>query len=250
MDVKRFSSIVFLILIGLVFLTTAQINEQNYCSAAVVWTDNFEDGDISDWTVELGTFSVADGSLRGSGATNAIRHASATAYGTWSFDAEIVGMSSVYVSFLAGETSGGIATSCYCLRINRFDMQLLQSTNYQNTLLNTYDPAENIAGWLHIEVIRDASGHFTISVNGTLQLEATDTTHGSSNYFVYYCNADCAIDDIEINDSSGTTTPTNGTETPAPPGIPGFPFAAICLGLLIPLSLVLINRRRNAGKTD
>ncbi len=250
MDVKRFSSIVCLVFIAALLLTNTQSKELNHCNAAVVWTDNFEDGDISDWTVELGTFTATDGSLRGVGATNAIRHGSATASGTWSFDTEIVGMGSVYVSFLAGETSGGIATSCYCLRINRFDMQLLESTNYQNTLLDSYDPAENIAGWVHIEITRDLSGQFSISVNGTAQLEATDTTHGASNYFVYYCNIDCALDNIEIDDSTGTTTTPTGTESPIPPGIPGFPFAAIGLGLLLPISLVLINRRRQAGNTD
>ena len=249
MDIKRYGSIVFLLLIGTLFLTIIHLNDQ-YCSAAVVWTENFEDGDIDDWTVELGTFSVADGSLRGSTTTNAIRHASTTAYGTWEFDTEVVGMSAVYVSFLAGETSGGIATSCYCLRINRFDMQLLQSTSYQNTLLDTYDPTENIEGWLHIEISRDASGQFTISVNGTQQLTATETTYSTSNYFMFYCNANCALDNIEIDDTTGTTTPTTGTTTPTSPGIPGFPFAAIGIGLLIPISLILVRRRRTIGKMN
>jgi hypothetical protein len=250
MDVKRFSSIVFLLLVGALFLWGIHFSEQNSCIAAVVWIDNFSDGDINDWTVELGTFSVADETLRGVGATNAIRHASATASGTWTFDIEIVGMGSVYVSFLAGETSGGIATSCYCLRINRFDMQLLQSTNYQNTLLDEYDPTESIEGWVHIEITRTAVGQCSISVNGTEQITANDATHGTSNFFVFYCNVDCAIDNIEIDDAAGTTTTTNGTETPVPPGIPGFPLAAIGLGLLIPIALVLVNRRRNAGTTE
>jgi hypothetical protein len=246
MNVNRFSSIGLLLLIGVFFLSAVCLNEQNYCAAAVVWADNFEDGDISDWTVELGTFSVNDGSLRGSGATNAISHASTIAYGSWTFDAEITGMSSVYVSFLADEISGGISTSCYCLRINRFDMQLLESTNYHNTMIGLYDPADTIAGWLHIEISRSASGHFTISVNGTQQIAITDTTHSASTFFVFYCNTDCALDNIEINNSAGTTTPPNGTQTPVPPGIPGFPIAAIALGLVVPLSLVLISRRRKA----
>ena len=250
MDVKRFSSIVSLILITTILVTATQVGNQNHCKAIVVWTDDFADGDISDWTVELGTFSAADQTLRGIGATNAIRHASATASGTWTFDIEIVGMGSVYVSFLAGETSGGIATSCYCLRVNRFDMQLLESTNYHNTLLDVYDPAENLEGWINIQITRDVNGYFAISVNGTQQIEATDSTHGTSNYFVFYCNTDCALDNIEINDSAGTTTTPTGTETPIPPGIPGFPLAAIGLGLLLPIALVLINRRRQAGKTE
>lgn len=250
MDVKRFSSIVCLMLIAALFLTTTQINGQAFCTATVVWSDDFEDGDISDWTLALGTFSVADGTLRGTESTNAISHASTTAYGTWSFDTEIVGFSSVYVSFLAGEISGGgISTSCYCLRINQFDMELLESTNYQNTVLDSYDPTESMEGWLHIEITRSANGAFVILVNGTAQMDATDTTHSTSTYFVFYCTNDCAIDNVEIDESAGTTTPPNGPGTSIPPGIPGFPLAAIGLGLLIPLALVLVTRRRSAGKT-
>jgi hypothetical protein len=254
MDVKRFSFIGFLIVIGALFLLSSPIEGRNYCSAALVWTDNFNDGDFSDWTVESGTFSVADGSLRGSDSANAIRHDSSTAQGTWTFDIELVSTSSVYVSFLAGETSGGIATSCYCLRITEADMRLLESTNYQNTLLDRYNPVESIAGWQHIDITRDASGEFLIYVNDTLQLEASDTNHGTSNYFVFYCNPGCAIDNIVISDSvdieppttpTTPTTPTSDTESASPPGIPGFPFAAITLGLLIPLLLVLFMRHRS-----
>ena len=246
MNVKRFSSIGFLLLIAAFLLATVCLNEQNYCTAAVVWSDNFEDGEISDWTLELGTFSVGDGSLRGSDGANAISHASSMAYGSWTFDTEIVGMSAVYVSFIAGEISNGISTSCYCLRINRFDMRVLESTNYQNTVLATYDPAENIEGWLHIEITRSASGNFIILVNDTQQFDVTDTTHGSSNYFVFYCNANCAIDNIEIDDSVDATTPPNSPQTPVPPGIPGFPIAAISIGLVVSLSLAVIFRRRKA----
>ena len=60
MNFKRFSSIGFLLLIGVFFLSTVNLDEHNYCVAAIVWSDNFEDGDISDWTLELGTFSVGD----------------------------------------------------------------------------------------------------------------------------------------------------------------------------------------------
>jgi hypothetical protein len=251
MDVKRFSSIVCLIIISALFLTTTQINGHAHSSAAVVWSDDFEDGDISDWTLAIGAFSVADGSLRGTDSANAISHASTTAYGTWTFDIEIVGFSSVYVNILAGEISGGgISTSCYCLRINQFDMELLESTNYQNTQLDSYDPAESLEGWLHIEIVRDASGQFVISINGTQQMGATDTTHSVSTYFVYYCNDDCAIDNIVIDESAGTSPPPNGPGTSTPPGIPGFPLAAIGLGLLIPIALVLVTRRRSAGRTE
>ncbi|MFX1565903.1 MAG: hypothetical protein ACFFCH_07930 [Promethearchaeota archaeon] len=62
--------------------------------------------------------------------------------------------------------------------------------------------------------------------------------------------ADYSIDNIEIDDSAGTTTYTKGTGTPTPPGIPGFPFAAIGLRLLIPVALVPLNPRRNAGTME
>ncbi|MHA2427442.1 MAG: hypothetical protein ACXADB_05400, partial [Candidatus Hermodarchaeia archaeon] len=77
-----------------------------------------------------------------------------------------------------------------------------------------------------------------------------DTTHSVSTYFVYYCNDDCAIDNIVIDESAGTTPPPNGPGTSIPPGIPGFPLVAIGLGLLLTIALVLVTRRRSAGKTE
>ena len=34
------------------------------CKADVVWSDDFDDGDIDGWTIAQGNFSVEDGTLR------------------------------------------------------------------------------------------------------------------------------------------------------------------------------------------
>ncbi|MFX1560045.1 MAG: hypothetical protein ACFFBL_05620, partial [Promethearchaeota archaeon] len=61
--------------------------EDTSTTAAVEWSDDFEDLGISDWTIEQGDFSVDDGTLRPNGTGwNRISHPSTVAFGTWSFD--------------------------------------------------------------------------------------------------------------------------------------------------------------------
>ncbi len=239
MDTKRMGCIAVLIVFGALLVTSTQFSGFNYCSAVTTWIDNFEDDDISDWTVELGDFSTADGTCRGQEETNALRHDSSCFQGNWSFDT----LGSVYVTLLAGVTKDGVATSCYTLHVSRYKIKLLISSGWVSTELANWDPPEAITGWQHFDVTRDVDGRFAIYVNGTEQLAATDTRYMTANYFVFYCYKNGAIDNVVINDD-------NGGGLPAPPAMPGFPLVAIGLGLLIPITTVLVVRRRKSVKTQ
>lgn len=236
MDTKRIGWIAVLIVFGALMVTSTQLSGFNYCSAITTWTDNFDDGDISDWIVELGAFSAADGTCRGQEETNALKHESQCFQGNWSFDT----LGAVYITLMAGVTKDGIATSCYTLHVSRFKIELLISSGWVSTELGNWDPLERITGWQHFDVTRDADGRFTIYVNGTERLTATDTRYMTANYFVFYCYQNGAIDNVVINDEIG------GAGLPAPVAIPGFPIVAIGMGLLIPICTVLVVRRRRS----
>ena len=250
MGIKRFSCIVLLLFLGLTFLSSMQPGRMMGCYAAVVWNDNFNDTDYLGWTLELGSFNAADGLLRGVDATNAIRHDTATTTGTWSFDVQIVPQSSAYITLFAQVVSAGIADDCYTIRINQFGIDLRESTDWTNSYLDQASFADPINGWQNLDVTRDGSGQFYVFINGTQWLEGTGTSHDTATYFVLYCTNTAAFDNIVVSDTVDIipTTGPGGTGTQPPP-IPGFPFAAITLGLLISISVVLLLRRRTS-ETD
>ena len=89
------------LLIGLVFVFSLFTQS----AAAVVWSDNFDDGNYDGWTVEDGDYSVTDGALRSEATgdlNNIIWYPSTTAVGTWNF------------SFMYDETETGIGGPGTC----------------------------------------------------------------------------------------------------------------------------------------
>ena len=249
MGVKRFSCIVLLIFLGLIFLGFLPPERSTNCQAAVVWNDNFNDNDYDGWTLELGSFTAIDGSLRGVDATNAIRHDTTTTQGTWSFDVQILAQTSAYITLFGEVVLSGIVDECYTIRINQFGIDLRQSTDWSNTYLDQTSFTDPISGWQHLDVTRDGSGQFYVYLNGTQLLEGIDTTHDTALFFVLYCTNTAAFDNIVVSDTVDIvpTTGPGGTGAP-PPALPGFPFAAVILGLLIPLTVVLLRRRHKTEK--
>ena len=238
--------------LGAVMLLCSTMFTANSCSAATVWADNFNDSDYAGWTIELGTFSAADNTLRGSGATNALRHGTATTQGTWSFDVEIAqGSGGVYITLFAETIASGIADGCYTLTANNYLWRFLRSTGSVNTQLDSYDPTETIAGWYHVDVTRDAGGQFYLFINETHRMDAIDTVENTANYFAFYCGAGEVLDNVVVSDSidiaDPTTTDTTGDgTTPAPP-IPGFPLGSIIVGGALALGLGIVRMRRHAA---
>ena len=240
MDTKRLGCLAVLVVLGALVITSSQTSGFNYCSALTTWTDNFDDGEFGDWTVELGSFTIIDGVLTGQEDTNALRHDSVCFVGNWSFDA----LGSVYVSFLAGTTKDGVSTSCYCLHKTSTRIELLLSTGWVNTQLGTWKSPNTMSGWQHFDVTRNDEGRFDIYLNGTKVFDVTNTRFMTSSYFVFYCFANGALDNVTINDVKG------GMGVPVSPAILGVGLAAICLGLLVPISLVLYIRHRKPEKTQ
>jgi pectate lyase len=231
--------------LGAMMLLGSTLFTTNPCSAAVVWSDDFTDGDIAGWTVELGSFSAIDNTLRATGTPSALRHDTSTTQGTWSFDVDITqGTAGIYITLFADVMVAGICDSCYTLFVSNYQWQCQRATSGSNTVLDTYNPTENIVGWYHVDVTRDASGQFYFWINGTHRMDALDNIENTANYFGFWGDEGDALDNIVISDSVDIAAPTNtGTGTTPPPPIPGFPLASIILGGALALSIGLVTRK-------
>jgi hypothetical protein len=224
--------------------------------AATIWSDNFNDFDYAGWSALLGSFTAADGTLRCTSAElSAIQRASTVHAGTWSFDFAYVGSIHLSIVFFAVEEVGDFwGNQGYHLNFNGIGITLQRTTDWINTVLDTYTAPAGLQGRQHIDVTRDATGLFRVYVNNTLEMEATDTLHNTANFFLIHMFEDEYIDNIEVSDTvditptdaTGTTDPT---DTPA--AIPGFPLGAILLVLIPSILLVtLVRRGRRSRRTD
>jgi hypothetical protein len=194
--------------------------------SAVVWSDDFEDENIDDWEIfgvnyttfplQLipGNFSVSGGLLRNVGPEwDYAFHNSSVAYGTWIFDVDIqrpddldrfpVGFMSEYnIEKLLNDTGNN-----YIISFRIFDddpdgdIRLARNDiDKGTTFLDSYY-VEIIRGWWNVIVTREESGQFYVYLNGDLILDVVDTTHTTSDCFVFYGYANPAIDNITVSDT-------------------------------------------------
>jgi pectate lyase len=239
-----------LIVVGIIMLLSPTAFTANTCSAATVWSDDFNDGNYAGWTLEIGSFSAADNTLRGTTTPSAVRHDTTVNQGTWSFDVLIAqATGGVFINLFAETVTSGVGDGCYCLTANQYLWRFLRRTGGSNTQLDSYDPTETITGWYHIDVTRDSGGQFYLWINGTHRMDVADTVENTANYFTFYCGTDEALDNVVISNTvdiaAPTTDPGTGTGTgTTPPPIPGFPLASIVIGGALALGVGFVTRKR------
>ncbi|MFW9847577.1 MAG: hypothetical protein ACFFF4_00450 [Candidatus Thorarchaeota archaeon] len=198
-----------------------------------VWSDNFNDGNISDWTIfglntsadpptdsDQGDFSVDDGSLRANGTVwNNVYIESTTAYGTWSFDVDVVDTPAhhFYVGFMS--------TTNYSDVYEVYDYALMFVTDSwegyaaptivlgwhrhtPNADSVDWDPfayaiyPSGLDGWYHIDITRDEDDFFYVYVNETYSFGLTHDTYTESETFHFWAQAGPAIDNIVVDDTT------------------------------------------------
>jgi len=210
-----------------------------HCLAGEVWSDNFDDHDISDWTiygvngtrpfdVVSGNFTAEDGVLRANGtvlAWNIAARNSSVAYGTWTFDVDVVDnyMHEIVIVFIQNEwtlESWGnrgyffqIVTGEYMedptprlqgatviptespgpinYRIEWWDSYLWESYPYDGDIL----------GWKNIIITRELDGQFYVYINETLALSHKDNRHSTCAEFHIGTNPGPAIDNIVVSNT-------------------------------------------------
>jgi hypothetical protein len=185
--------------------------------AAVVWSDNFDDGNMDGWyTHEVSgqppNFTIVDGvvfSEHGEDLLNVAIHESSVAYGTWSFDIYINRITGVeiietaefgtnytqdgYEVIFATEPRGGVGSAS----IQLHELYATSDTTWGYNRLDYH--LMNPVGWHHVDVTRDNTGYFCVYLNGTPMLEAIDNTVTTSNGFAFAFAG--AFDNVVVSDS-------------------------------------------------
>ncbi|MFX0013850.1 MAG: hypothetical protein ACFFB2_03720 [Promethearchaeota archaeon] len=183
-------------------------NEADLATAG--WFDNF-DGNLTDWTIENGTFSVTDSILHATGGNiwHVASHTSSVANGTWSFDVYINKTNlrlgeHLYIFFMANNLESD--------QQNGYDIMIWIDPNTGTpgfTLWKRVDGAvselgscgypSGLSGWYHIDVTRHSNGQFYMFVDGSLKIPALDTTFTTSKYFGIVMKGGHSLDNINIS---------------------------------------------------
>lgn len=195
--------------------------------SAEVWSDNFDDEDISDWqlfavngttvpnSLQEGNTSAEGGVMRHDGRLwTYAGHNSSVAFGTWIFDIDIqdpinefhfsvLFISEIYNDdWLSGETLG----DCYCIIFYTYEYDnhdiLLSRRSIDDASfhLDSYT-TESIIGWKNIIITRELSGQIYVYMDETLILSGKDLRYASSERFYFSSKGGPAIDNVSVSDT-------------------------------------------------
>jgi hypothetical protein len=196
--------------------------------SAEVWSDDFNDLDISDWHV-IGANMIPDpgvvvdanvsltgGVLRPLGSTtHFILHDSSVAFGTWTFDVDAQrpeNADQFWVSWLGANYSEDWLIHSYV--DNGYYLRFLfteSSTDgnigfFKSTVdggsvgkaTHTLDP---IRGWKHFVVTRDPTGQFYVYMDDELIMGVKDMSITTSEAFCYLGQGNPALDNITVSNT-------------------------------------------------
>lgn len=233
---------IFLVILLILPVTSAgtfgfDINERYTASYMVpVWVDNFNVG-LDNWRIwgfnesadpivsTAGNFSNVDHTLRAYGEEwNVAQHNSTVAYGTWSFDIDLVQTprNHCLVAFISGwedtpppgqelvidpSYSYGMIFATGEFRNQNTSFVLFRRSAGMTgvTDIATYDPDNDPEssgwheGWYHIDITRDTRNKFKVFINGTLRMEVTDNSFTTSEVFYIHAEAGIALDVVDVN---------------------------------------------------
>lgn len=205
------------------------------CSSEVVWSEDFEDGDMEGWTITQGNFTVVNGYLESSvkekykgpigGADIDLLSCCFTqsniAVGTWSFDIYFDCQGEhpqIFIEFMTMKQTRWSLNS---------DASFLQETYgiyagyeypgiyklYTHPYFPGFkeiDPYSTIPGtkrkvWHHIDITRDQEGLIRVYIDGILGIDKIDTIVTESSYFgiilEYSFRGKSYIDNIVVSDT-------------------------------------------------
>lgn len=226
------------LLIGLIFVLS--LFPQS--AAAVVWSDNFDDGNYDGWTVEQGNWIVSDGTLMTpvedwEGYARRIWHTSSQVVGTWSFDAfhpnsTFISYESIFLFVANGSYINGTSPpdtyKGYGVRFFWDSIYLVRMDDGDITSLGFLIREDYPGTWTHIDVTRNSTGGINVYINATSStdthvpttavpdLTAVDTVHSYSEKFLITDQpaGNFRADNITVDDEIWITPPVPTTSTP------------------------------------
>ncbi|MHA2191423.1 MAG: hypothetical protein ACXAAP_14450 [Candidatus Thorarchaeota archaeon] len=246
--------LVILLLLGMTVITLpespviskSEEKSDSFQRSSVVWSDDFEDEDISDWQIFgvnhtadpdyllPGSCSASGGVLRPNGPEwNYAGYNSSVAYGTWSFDVDVQEVSEegnhhFSVAFISEQFNddwlsfarlGEVYALIFYTNANDDSGQInLGLSSHDPITLNVlgYWATANLLGWRHIDITREESGQFYVYVDGVLRIDAIDTVHTTSERFYFLSCQNTGIDDISVSNTIDyDAAPPKWDESPA-----------------------------------
>jgi hypothetical protein len=270
---RRINSILPLILIGILLVTTTL---QVPVKATTIWSDDFNDGVPDGWTFRgwnitqvsvnevPANYTLEDGNLRYIGEYSTFSyHASTVTMGTWSFDVDCVDTlrNHTYVAFMSdgmyanlttespvvpAEYGIFIATSTFGAFDNEFVLYRRDAGSLDLSRVIGRYSVSDLSGWYHIDVTRDSTGYFQVSINGTPRIGGTDNQLDSSSYFAFGGGSGPAIDNIVVTDVVGTSsTTTTESEPTTPPDFTGILLigGAAAVVVIVVIAVVFLKRK-------
>ncbi|MFW9965094.1 MAG: Ig-like domain-containing protein, partial [Candidatus Sifarchaeia archaeon] len=187
---------------------------------SVVWSDSFDDGDISDWSVTRGGFTLADGTMTGATSIwNWANIESTVTQGTWSFDVRYMGIDGFNVWFMSNElvvSDYYNPREGYFIQISMYtgSIQLMRDLNRQQIVLDSYTPEEGLDGWWSITVTRTACGELSVFIDGVLRMQAIDTTFDTSQWFAFEAFNTHSIDNIVVQQAGSPSSVVDSEALP------------------------------------
>jgi hypothetical protein len=205
--------------------------------ASIVWQDNFNSGNLDNWTVTSGGWTVTDGKLDTyyiEGDLWQIWHASSQVTGTWSFDLYHPSDNSIFYStvlFLVNGTDSPDMYFGYGIRFVGLAIHIMKQDGGTGSAASLgFTIIEDLEDtWTHIDVTRNSTGTFNVFIDATSNiaepnLSVNDMEYTYSERFVIDANVPefgFQMDNITVDNEilltpPDPTTPTE-TETPTTP---------------------------------
>jgi hypothetical protein len=200
--------------------------------AEEVWFYNFDDRNLSAWEIygfvapipysnPPGSFSTEDGSLRSNstGTVASMAHVnSSVAYGTWSFDVDVVDtvLHDFVIPFIIVSWNlDAWWIDCYLLQIVTGmyggdpqprvvagkGIENTESPRGKDAVWLDEEPHDDIFGWKSFIITRENNGQFYVYMNESLMLGFKDTQHTTCIQFAFGAAGGPAIDNINVSDT-------------------------------------------------
>ncbi|MHA2249648.1 MAG: transcriptional regulator [Candidatus Kariarchaeaceae archaeon] len=221
-------------------------------SAEIIWTEDFNDGNLENWEVIGynytnnpisewgGDVSINDGMITSPSSTNQIRtyacHQSNVVFGTWSFDWH-PSTNDDFVFFIADDfdwiNQTQLTANAYALKLKPVFQGIFQpgiefhqyagsETTFR--IINSYPFSSNITGSHHIEITRNQTGFFKVYFDEDIIIEISNMDVIESDQFCFALQGDTAFDNIEVDDSISIEDDNNFL-------LYGFIFVGVSIGL-------------------
>jgi hypothetical protein len=208
------------------------------CKAAVVWSDDFDDGNYNGWIEDSGAFSTEDKTLRTvpGDSLYGLYYPSYVTTGTWSFDM-LVGSETEFSLMFSQQIEG----QKLALTLSGISIVLRSYKNlFESMQLAAYMLPRSMTGWQHFDVTRDSDGRTCVYSNGTLVIDVADAIVITSE-LIRWISRGGAIDNIVVS---------NTIDIEPPPSVPfymqiWFLEAVGAIALAVAVIIVFLGRRKH-----